>query len=130
MRNPFQPGDTQTLHVRVTPDKLARFESGVVHPVYSTFALGQDAEWACRQFVLEMTEDDEEGVGSFLSIEHLAPAVQGQQVQITATLTEVANNRIRCRWEAHERDRLIARGEQEQRIITKSSFDRLLASLR
>ena len=45
-----------------------------VHPFYSTFALGRDVEWACRQFVLEMKEEDEEGIGTFLNITHKSPA--------------------------------------------------------
>lgn len=127
----FQPGDEMRVEVRVTPDKLAKFGGQVVHPVYSTFALGQDAEWACRQFVLAMKDPGEEGVGSYLSVEHLAPALEGTQVTVTATLQSVIENRVRCSWTAHSADgRLLARGEQEQRIVSEQSFKALLQSLR
>jgi fluoroacetyl-CoA thioesterase len=129
MKNPFQPGDIQTYRTTVTDDKLARFDAGLVHPVYSTFALAKDAEWACRLFVLEMKEDGEEGIGSYISVEHMAPAPLGSDIIITATLVEVIKNRIQCRYAVHSGNRLIATGEQTQKIIAKDKFDQLLAEL-
>jgi predicted thioesterase len=124
MKNPFQPGDVKTYETYVTEEKLARFASGVVHPVYSTFALAQDAEWCCRLFVLDMLEPekDEEGVGTFVSVKHLAPAPLGSKITIRATLLYVKNNTIHCRYEAYAGTIKIAEGEQTQKIISKTSF--------
>ena len=126
MKNPFQAGDQKVFHTTVTENKLAEFDSGLVHPVYSTFALGKDAEWACRLFVLEMKEEGEEGVGAYLSIEHLYPAPLGSKVQITATLKEVSGNKVACSFEAHANGHLIAKGLQDQRILNKAKFDQLI----
>jgi predicted thioesterase len=70
MKNIFEVGHTMRLVHTVEQTDLATFETGNVHPFYSTFALGRDAEWTCRQFVLQMKEDDEEGIGTFLNIRH------------------------------------------------------------
>jgi fluoroacetyl-CoA thioesterase len=129
VKNPFQTGNTKTYHTRVTEDKLAVFDAGMVHPVYSTFALGKDVEWACRLFVLEMKEVGEEGVGASLSIEHLYPAPLDSEVCITATLQRVEKNKVICTWEAHANGHCIAKGEQVQRIIVKEKFDQLIASI-
>ena len=126
MNNPFQPGDLQQFERLVSKEHLAVFDSGEVHPVYSTFALARDAEWACRLFVLAMKEAHEEGIGTFVSVEHLAPALLGQTVRFTAVLLQVEGNRVRCRYEAHVQHRLIARGEQEQRILDKSRVEAML----
>jgi predicted thioesterase len=130
MKNPFRPGDTQTYLTSVTPDKLAAFaEGGLVHPVYSTFAVARDAEWACRLFVLQMKEAGEEGVGSYVSVHHVSPAPLGCQVQVVATLERVEKNRVWCKWQALSGDRLLAHGEQEQHIVNKDKFDALLHTL-
>lgn len=126
VKNPFQPGDRKEYLTEVTADKLAAFDTGLVHPVYSTFALGKDAEWACRLFVLEMKDPGEEGIGSYLSIEHLYPAPLGSKVRIVATLKEVVDNRIVCSFEASANGRIIAKGDQEQRILDKARFDKLI----
>jgi predicted thioesterase len=130
MKNPFQPGDVQVYHTTVTPDKLAHFaEGGPVHPVYSTFALAHDAEWVCRLFVLQMTEPGEEGVGSYLTVEHISPALLGSEVHLEATLQAVEGNLVRCTYAAYCGKRLLARGEQHQRILNKARFEATLQQL-
>src|SRR5436190_4038 len=74
----FAIGDSKQITHLVGDGDLAIFETGMVHPFYATFALGRDAEWACRQFVLEMKEADEEGIGVFLNIQHHSPALLGE----------------------------------------------------
>jgi fluoroacetyl-CoA thioesterase len=126
VKNPFVAGDRKVFETTVTEDKLARFDAGLVHPVYSTFALGKDAEWACRLFVLEMKEAGEEGIGSYLSVEHLYPAPLGSHVRIEAIVDEVVGNEIICNYQAFANGFLIATGKQSQKIINKSRFDQLI----
>ncbi len=122
----FQPGDVQQFERLVTEEHFAAFESDQVHPVYSTFALARDAEWVCRLFALAMKEVHEEGIGTYVSVEHLSPARLGSTVMFKATLLMVQGNRVRCRYEAFVGDRLIARGEQEQRIVPKSKLEGMI----
>lgn len=126
MKNPFRQGDKKIFETTVTDEKLARFDAGLVHPVYSTFALGKDVEWACRLFVLEMKELGEEGVGTFLSIEHKYPAPQGSNVQIVASVEEINGKEIICSYEVFANGYLVASGRQGQKIIDKSRFDHLI----
>ena len=77
MRSVFKPGDKKQYSVIVSEKDIAEFETGVVHRFYSTFALSRDAEWTCRQFVLEMKGADEEGIGTFIYVNHHAPALVG-----------------------------------------------------
>jgi predicted thioesterase len=129
MKNPFAEGDIKVYETTVTEQKLARFDAGLVHPVYSTFALGKDAEWACRLFVLEMKEAGEEGIGSYLSIEHLYPAPLGSKVRITATLESVVKNEVICTYVAEANGHVIAKGRQSQKIIDKKKFDSFLQQI-
>lgn len=129
MINPFQAGDQRVFSHIVTEADVARFDSGTVHPVYSTFALARDAEWSGRLFVLEMKEDGEEGIGTGLSIEHVSPALLGSEVIFTATLTRVEKNEVVNTFEARVGSRLIARGEQKQKILKKEKLELLFESL-
>ena len=129
MNKNFEIGSVRTYQTQVTNEKLARFDTGLVHPVYSTFALGHDVEWTCRHFVLEMKEEHEEGVGSYLSIEHMSPAPLHSLVTISATLTEVNGNEVICSYKVYVEDRLVAQGIQKQRILNKVRFTKLLQKL-
>ncbi len=125
MINPFKPGDEQSYNKKVNANELAHFESGEVHDFYATFALAKDAEWVCRLFVLQMKEDDEEGIGTYVNIEHHAPALEGEEVQFTATLTEVHENNVYCTFEAKVGQRLVASGSTGQKVLKKSKLAKI-----
>jgi len=119
MQSPFKIGDKKYYSTVVKSDDTAKFQSGQVHSVYSTFALGRDAEWVCRLFVLEMKDKDEEGVGTTLNIEHISPASVGESVYFVAEITKLDENYVECKFEAKVGDRLIAKGSQGQKILKK-----------
>lgn len=129
MKNPFQPGDKKTFVRIVTDADTARFESGDVHAVYSTFALTRDAEWSARLFVLEMKEEGEEGIGTGITVTHHSPALMGQEVIFTASLSEVNKNEVVVDYTAHVGDRLIGSGKTWQKILKKEKIDQLFESL-
>ncbi|WP_295122422.1 hypothetical protein [uncultured Chitinophaga sp.] len=128
MEQRFQPGDVRQFTRKVRAEDCATFESGNVHPVYATFALARDAEWCCRLFVLEMKEEDEEGIGTSLTVHHHSPAPEGITVEFTATIKSINKNEIICTYEARVGERLIATGEQAQKILKKEKLERLFSS--
>ncbi len=89
MKNKFQIGDKKLFEKIVNEKDIASFESGDLHQVYGTFALGRDAEWSSRLFVLEMKDDDEEGIGTFLNISHQSPALLCDKVTFLATISKL-----------------------------------------
>ena len=129
MKSHLKIGEIREVKHLVEKEDLAVFNNKTVHPVYSTFALGRDAEWACRQFVLELKEDDEEGIGTFLHIEHRSPALLSQEVVFVAELKEINGNNVICSYQAKVGNRLIADGEQGQKILKKEKVKQLLSGV-
>lgn len=125
MKNPFSPGDEMTYEKVVGTDETARFEAGEVHPFYGTFALGRDAEWSSRLFVLRMKEEDEEGIGTYLNVRHKSPALVGDVVTFVATLEKVDGNAVHCKFVASVGDRTIAEGETGQQILKKEQLEKI-----
>jgi fluoroacetyl-CoA thioesterase len=123
----FKPGDKKVYVKKVNESDLATFHGETLHPVYSTFALGRDFEWSSRLFFLEMKEDDEEGVGTFLSITHHHPVKVGEEVVITATVESVLGNELICMIEAICGTRLIATGKTGQKMLKKERLKNLFA---
>lgn len=130
MKSVFKIGDVKTYQKIVGPEDIAEFESGKVHDVYGTFALGRDAEWSSRLFVLEMKENDEEGIGTFLTIQHHSPALLGQTVTFTAEIIKLEKNIIDCKVTAAVGDRIIANCSTGQKIIKKEKLNLLFESLK
>lgn len=129
MKNLFKIGDQKTFEKTVGAQDIAEFESGTVHNVYGTFALGRDAEWSSRLFVLDMKDADEEGIGTFLNIEHQSPALIGQTVEFTATITLLDKNAIHCSVVAKVKERVIAVCSTGQKIIKKEKLEALFNQL-
>lgn len=131
MKAIHQPGDRLETSFEVRPMDWAIFQGETIHQVCSTYALAREAEWACRQFVLQMREDHEEGLGHGLTIEHRSPALTGEVVVVAATLDSVSGSSVNCTWEARVGDRLVACGTCGQTLWPREkiashwqSFDR------
>ena len=127
MKNPFSIGDVKRHRFEVRPQDIAQFETGLVHPVCSTFKLGQEMEWSSRLFVLEMLEEGEEGVGTMLHIDHLSPAHVGEKVDLVAIFNSFEQKFLICDIEVRVGDRIIAKGQTGQKLLSK---ERLLQLMR
>ena len=129
MRTGFTPGIVRELLVPVTEDMCPAFDGVVVHRVYSTWSAAHHFEIAARKVLVDFLEDHEEGIGSFLSVEHLAPCPLGRTVRVRAELTEVTHDhhpRVVCEVTAYDGDRLLARGKQVQVVMKKEHLRRYL----
>lgn len=127
MKDIFKPGDTKTYTHTVTLNDVAAFHGEIVHAVCSTFALARDIEWSTRQFVLEMRDDDEEGIGTFLSIEHKAPAFVGETVNIEAAVENINGHELICSYIARVGNRVIAVGKTGQKILKREKINQVLS---
>jgi predicted thioesterase len=125
MRSIFKPGDKKGYKRVVTEADLASFKGEALHPVCATFSLARDFEWSSRLFFLEMKEDDEEGVGTFLSIDHKSPAFVGEEIIFTATVLKIRDNELTCSIEAKIGDRTIAIGTTGQKMFKKEKLKQI-----
>jgi len=130
MKNIFKKGDSKSYSKVIQPNEIAKFESGTVHDVYSTFSLAKDAEWSGRLFVLEMKEEGEEGIGTSINVEHKGPAFVGQEVTFMSTFQEINEKKeIITSFQAFVGNRLIAEGVQGQRILPKVKIDAIFLQI-
>ena len=130
MRDIHKAGDRKIFTRLVTSSDTARFDSGEVHPVYATFALARDAEWVCRLFVLDMKENDEEGIGTMVTVDHLSPAFIDDEVVFEGVVEEITGNEIICSYTARVGERIIAKGMQGQKILKKERINNIFNQLR
>jgi len=126
LKNVFTTGDRKHTTYVVQPEDVAAFNGQVVHPVCATFTLAREIEWATRQFVLDMRDEDEEGIGTFLSIDHKGPAFVGEEIIFVARVEEINQHELICSFEAHVGDRVIATGRTGQKILKREKVERLL----
>ena len=125
MKNIFKIGDQKKYERTVVPEDQAIFHGEVLHAVCSTFALARDMEWSSRLFFIEMKDDDEEGVGTHLSIDHFSPAFVGERLSVVATVADINGNELMCDIEVKVDDRIIAKGKTGQRMLKKERLKKI-----
>ena len=129
MKDIFKIGDIKRHSFRVTDNDYATFNTGTLHKVCSTFALGREMEWSSRLFVIDMLEDHEEGVGTFLNIEHHRPAFLGEEVEVKATLEEINGHEVVCAIEVKVGETVVASGKTGQKIMPREKINQIFTSL-
>lgn len=130
MKHIYNVGDTKHYKHTVTDADLAAFDSGTVHNVYATFALARDAEWSSRLFVLDMKEEHEEGIGTFVNLQHISAAFVGDVVSFEATIDEIEGSVVNCSIKATVGGRTIAEGRTGQKILPKEKIERIFEQLK
>lgn len=118
MKQLFRHGDTKEFYKTVGKKDAAIFNGVMVHPYYSTYAVARDAEWTSRQFVLDMKEAEEEGIGTFVNVKHISPAKIGDEVRFIATIQSVVNGELVCQISAKVGNKMIAQIETGQKILS------------
>jgi fluoroacetyl-CoA thioesterase len=121
----FKPGDKKVYTKMVADTDVAAFHGEVLHEVCSTFSLARDFEWSSRLFFIDMKEEEEEGVGTFLSIDHKSPAFVGEEIIFTATVVKIVENELTCMIEARTGNRLIATGTTGQKMLKNEKLKKI-----
>ncbi len=127
MKPSLKVGDTAEVTAQVTEAMCPAFEGEVVHHVYSTWSMAYHMELAARMVLAPHLEEHEEGIGSHLSIDHLAPTPVGHTVRVVAEATEVEDTTLVCDVTAYDGERLVGQGRQVQRVLPKSKLKALIA---
>lgn len=125
MKSSFKKGDTKNHQFVVERADLATFNNETLHPVCSTYKLGQEMEWSSRLFMLDLIKEDEEGVGTMLHIEHKSPAFEGELVSLVATYISFESNELICSIEVKVDNRLVATGQTGQRLLNRNKLEEI-----
>jgi len=112
--------------LHVTEGMCPAFDGVVVHRVCSTWTIVQYMEVAGRKLLAPYLEPDQEGVGSHVSCDHLAPAPVGSEVRVIATARDVTERELVCDVAAFRGRRMIAVGRTVQKVFPRAMIERIL----
>ncbi len=119
-------GTTAEVVKLVTEDMCPDFDGIIVHRLYSTWSMAHHMELAARMVLAPHLHEDEEGIGSHLTIDHIAPTPVGHTVRVVATATEVDRSTVVCDVTTYDGDRVVGRGKQVQRVLPRKKLQALI----
>jgi fluoroacetyl-CoA thioesterase len=127
MKSSLQPGISLGRQIQVEKEKTISF-MGEEGRVYATPYLISDIEYTCRNLILEHAEPNEDSVGMDVAVRHLAPALPGSTVEITATVTAVDGRKVTFEVTAKDEIDTICSGSHARFVVDKArTFERLKA---
>ena len=125
MKPGFTPGIRREVRVVVSEDMCPAFDGAVVHRVYSTWSMVHHMELAARRVLVDFLEEDEEGIGTRVCVNHKSPASVGSEVTVRAELVDVRHQVVVCHVSAWHGERLLGEGEQVQRVFQKDAISEI-----
>ena len=127
MKPTLQPGISVVCSVLVDRDKTIGF-MGEDARVYATPHLIGDMEMTCRNLLLDHADGGEDSVGIEVAIKHLAPALPGSTIAITATVTAVEGRKVMFAVTATDAIDTISTGTHARFVVNKAkTVERLKA---
>ena len=122
---PIPVGETAVLDVVVAASHTVDFdEMGKVHAVYATYTMAKHFEEAGRKLLVPHLESGEAGIGTAVSVEHLAPSWVGDAIRVTARAVEVRDGRLTCECRATDSyGRDLGRGTTVQAVLPAAVVD-------
>lgn len=132
------PEGYETQHLIVVTEAMTvDFEDredprlGKLHPVYATYWLTKHMELVSRKIILPFLEEGEAGIGYEVAVKHLASALPGMRVHLTARFERMERNRVHASCEARtELGDLIGTGSTVQVILPEERLQAAFDDLR
>ena len=125
MKDSLTAGVTATQKIAIDRDRTIGF-MGDEGRVYSTPSMVRDIEYTCHELLNEHLDDGENSVGTHVSVDHIGATVEGDQVEVSVTITAVEGRAVS--FEATVKDSLeeVGRGVHNRFVVdVQKTYERL-----
>lgn len=116
MKSSLVAGLTATRRYEVDKGRTIGF-MGDEARVYNTPALIYDMEVTCRDLLLEHSDANEDSVGTRVEVDHMAPTLLGQWVEVTVTIDEVKGPAVTFSFTARDSLDKIGKGVHKRFVV-------------
>ena len=125
MKESLTAGVTATQKITIDRDRTIGF-MGDEGRVYSTPSMVRDIEYTCHELLSEHLDDGENSVGTHVSVDHIGATVEGDQVEVSVTITAVEGRAVS--FDATVKDSLeeVGRGVHNRFVVdVQKTYERL-----
>ncbi len=126
MKSGLVPGLSAEITARVTPEMCPHFDGMMKHPVCATWTIVNLMEVAGRKLLEPFLDEQEEGVGAHITVDHRAPAPIGTSLRVRAEVESATHRRLTARVVALHGEVHVAEGRFVQIILPKNHLREIL----
>lgn len=116
MADEIKQGLTATKTITIDRDRTVGFMGEDVR-VYGTPFMLADVEQACHDLIQELLDNGQNSVGTRADIEHLAPTMEGAEVEISVRVDGVEGPRVSFSFMVRDQLDSLGRGRHMRNIV-------------
>ena len=127
MKNSLVAGISTTTKILVDRERTIAF-MGDEGRVYGTPSMILDIEYIARNWLLDHLDDNEDTVGTHISLDHVAATVENDSIEITLTVEEINGRAIKLIAQVKDSLEVVGKGVHNRFVVDKEkTFERLEA---
>lgn len=127
MKNSLVAGISTTTKILVDRERTIAF-MGDEGRVYGTPSMILDIEYIARNWLLDHLDDNEDTVGTHISLDHVAATVENDSIEITLTVEEINGRAIKLIAQVKDSLEDVGKGVHNRFVVDKEkTFERLEA---
>ncbi|CAI8262665.1 MAG: hypothetical protein CNE98_02470 [Bacteroidetes bacterium MED-G17] len=114
----------------VQENDFPNFFGSDIHEVCSTYTLCREAEKLGRMFILPFVDEHNEGIGTFVDIQHLGPAFLHEEILFEGRIVNEDKKNFVIKFVAKVGKRTIAEGRTGQKLVNRKKMSAIFLRLK
>ena len=119
MLEKIQLGISKTLDIQIDISKTISFMGKGLN-VYATPIIISDIEYACRDLLFTQLSSNQDSVGTFVKIEHIAPGLLNSKIEITVKISKILGRKVLFDTIVKDKIEIIAKGHHIRFVVDKN----------
>jgi len=116
-----------TKKIKVNRERTIGF-MGEKGRVYGTPSMVEDIEYTCHELIQSHLDEDENSVGTHVSVDHLGATLEGDTVEVKVGVINIDGRRVSFEAEVKDTLEVVGRGKHSRFIVDiNKTFERLNA---
>ena len=118
-------GISNTINIRIVTSKTISFMGKGLN-VYATPSIISDIEFACRDLLLTQLSQNQDSVGTYVKIEHIAAGLLNSKVDISVKISGIIGRKVTFEAIVKDKIEIIAKGLHTRFVVDKSIMKKRL----
>ena len=127
MKDTLLTGLQVTKKIKVNRERTIGF-MGEKGRVYGTPSMVEDIEYTCHELIQSHLDENENSVGTHVSVDHLGATLEGDTVEVNVGVINIDGRRVSFEAEVKDTLEVVGRGKHSRFIVDiNKTFERLNA---
>ena len=127
MKDTFSSGLQVTKKILIKHERTVGF-MGEKGRVYGTPSMVEDIEYTCHELIQPHLDENENSVGTHVSVDHMGATLEGDTVEVNVTVVNIDRRTISFEAEVKDTLEVVGRGKHNRFVVDMNkTFERLNA---